>query len=193
MKQIIAILFISVIMTGCYNAPDAVKPMSWIFNQMPEDAPNAYKRAWKDGCESGLSSMTDTFYKTFYSFKQDAKLRENPTYYKTWIDIYTFCRHYAYGTIRQGDHRMNLPNAPSQFQQSFLGTEGILTTGALNMSGPGGVLMPFANFGSFGGNGSEGFGMGGSGLLDYSGESAISGANTGMTMDFTGGGFSIGQ
>lgn len=170
---------------GCYNAPDFAKPMSWIFDHMPEDAPNNFKRGWRDGCESGMSSMTNTAYKTFYSFKQDPQLRRDPTYYKTWKDTYTYCRHYVYGTVRQGNQRMNLSNKQNSFLTSFMGAEGIFETGMLNMWGPGGAVMPFRSVGAIGGNGDM-MGIGGLGTLDYSGDYAMSGKEGGMTMDFSG-------
>lgn len=165
------ILFIMILfLQGCYNSPDFVKPASWLFDQVPKDAPNVYKLAWRDGCESGLSSMSNTMYKTFYSFKQDAKLRSNPVYYKTWKDTYTFCRHYIYGTIRQANIRMNLPNKRPGIMTSFMGTEGILNHGPLNLWGRGGTtdLMFLGGVGKVGGNLGDPVGAGG--MWDFSGE-----------------------
>lgn len=148
----ILILFL---LSGCYDAPDKLKPMPWIFGQMPKDAPNNYKRGWKDGCESGLGNMTNAMYKTFYTFKQDKKLREDATYYSTWKTSYNFCRHYAYGTIRQSDQRMVLPNKRSEFHEAFLGADGGIlgNSSALNLFGPGGdTLLSFQKVGHIGGD-----------------------------------------
>jgi len=179
---ILATIFL---LSGCYSAPHAVKPHGWLFKQVPQDAPNKYKLGWKDGCESGLSSMTNTAYKTFYSFKQDPVLRENPVYYKAWKDTYNFCRHYAYGTIRQADLRMKLPNQPNQFLTTFMGTHNILEHGLLQMWGPGGgTLKFFKNFGGLGGNIGDTIGMGGS--IDFSDDMALNGKgkNPIMNWDF---------
>ena len=177
------VVIISVfLLSGCYNAPDAVKPGSWLLKQMPEDAPNDFKRGWKDGCESGMSGMTNTAYKTFYSFKQDPNLRSKPMYYKTWKDTYTFCRHYVYGIIRQGNQRMNLPNNRSAFMSTFMGAEGILETGMLNLWGPGAPIVPFKNVGNIGGSGGW---VGGMGTLDFSDDYVLNGKRGGMTMDFS--------
>jgi hypothetical protein len=62
----------------------------------PENAPELYKKGWNDGCETGMSEFATTFYKSFYRFKQDFKLVENPEYYEAWKDSYTYCRHQVY-------------------------------------------------------------------------------------------------
>lgn len=181
--RIIAILITVFLLSGCYSAPDPIKPMSWLFQQMPEDAPNKYKLGWKDGCESGLANMTSTTYKTFYSFKQNAELRRDPLYYKAWKDTYDFCRHYAYGTIRQADIRMKLPNEPSKFLTSFMGTENILEHGLLQMWGPGGgTLTPLKNFGQLGGDLGNPIGMGGA--TDFSDDAAMNGKGTNPIMNW---------
>lgn len=152
MKNIMILLIMLSFTSGCYNAPDAVKPMPWIFKMMPKDAPNNFKRGWMDGCETGLASMTNSFYKAFYTFKQTPKLRDDPVYYSVWKDTYNFCRHYVYGTLRQSNQRMNLPGRRSEWHETFMGAEGILEVGMLNLWGPGDWLLPFQQIGSIGGN-----------------------------------------
>lgn len=179
------IIFISLfLLSACYNAPDKLKPAPWIFSEnMPQDAPNVYKKGWQDGCESGLSSMTNTFYKTFYSFKQDSKLLQNATYYKVWKDTYTFCRHYAYGIIRESDQRMSQPNAKNELMSNFMGTEGIFVAGPLAMHGPGqGAAQPFRFMGNIGGEGSDTYGMGGT--IDFSDDAAINGIGGGEVFNW---------
>ena len=183
MKKYLIIIFSLLTLSGCYNAPDPVKPLSWLFKQMPEDAPNLYKIGWKDGCESGLSSMTSTAYKTFYSFKQDSKLRRNPVYYNTWKDTYTFCRHYVYGTIRQTNQRMNQPNQRSLFMTRFLGTQNIFEAGPLNLWGPGDALIPLNQVNGIGGNLGNSLGM--QGAMDFTDDSVLNGKRGGMILDFT--------
>ena len=143
MKKTILLIILSIPLIGCYNAPDMIKPASWVFKMTPEDSPPIYKIAWRDGCESGMSSMTNTAYKTFYSFKQNPNLRSNPDYYKTWKDTYTFCRHYVYGILKQSGQRYRRPNDRSAFLESFMGAEGILSAGPFNILGDGQSLSPF--------------------------------------------------
>lgn len=173
-------IFISLtLLAGCYNAPDALKPMPWIFDMMPKDAPNKYKRGWRDGCESGLGNMTNSMYRKFYTFRQDKSLREDATYYKAWKDTYNFCRHYAYGTLRQSDMRTRLPNTQTTFQSTFMGAEGIFTNGMLQLWGPGDALLPLQKIGKVGGDGFLGTGqserelVAGINTLDYSDDTTI--------------------
>lgn len=137
-------------LSGCITqkTPYWAKPMPWIFKQMPENSDTTFKKGWVDGCESGLASMTNSFFNKFYRFRQDAALRSDPTYYKVWKDTFTFCRHYAYGVIREGDMRRSLPNKP---WLKYIGSEGILYRGIL-ASGPGSQGMLFENFGKVGGD-----------------------------------------
>ncbi len=191
MKQILVILISFILLQGCYNAPDKLKPMPWIFNMMPKDAPNNYKRGWKDGCESGLANMTNSIYRKFYTFRQDKNLREDATYYKTWKDTYNFCRHYAYGTLRQSDQRTRLPNNQTAFQAYFMGAEGILDKGILKLTGPADALLPLQKIGPIGGSGYVGVGdqewqvIGGINTLDYSRDTEIGNDDGGWTMDYS--------
>lgn len=182
MRKIFILLLSLMVLSGCYNAPNPVKPMSWLFKQMPEDAPNNYKRAWIDGCESGLSNMTNTMYKTFYSFKMDPVLRKNALYYKIWQDTYNFCRHYAYGTIRETNQRMNLSNRRPQFMEQFMGAEGIFEAGMLRMWGPGDAITPLGQFGDVSGDLGDSLGM--QGTMDFTDDSVMNGKRGGMDWNF---------
>ena len=185
------VLAIILLLSGCYNAPDAVKPMSWLFDQMPKDAPNNYKRGWRDGCESGMANMTNSMFRKFYTFRQDVALREDATYYKVWKDTYTFCRHYVYGTIRESNQRTRLPNAQTSFQAYFMGAEGIFDKGILHFLGPPDAVVPFSKIGNIGGDKYIGVGqterevVGGINSLDYSGDTMIGNDNGGWTMDYS--------
>lgn len=197
MIRLVILVMTLTAITGCYNAPDAVKPMPWLFDQMPKDAPNNFKRGWIDGCETGMASMTNSFYKAFYAFKQDAKLRDDPIYYTVWKDTYNFCRHYVYGTLRQSNQRMKLSgNTISEWQETFMGAEGILESGMLHLTGPGDWLLPLQNIGAIGGDpwipalgGGAAWTQvtGGISELDYSdaGMAKPFGVNLGGGMDFS--------
>lgn len=125
----IAILLVILILAGCETivaSTQVLKPMPWIFDQMPENGSEIYKQAWKDGCQSGLGGMSNDYYKTYYPFKQTHELLVNEVYYKTWKDTYTFCRHYAYGIIKEGSVRMTVPDQRSGMED-YIG-EGIFNT-----------------------------------------------------------------
>ncbi len=195
MKRIIVLLLINlVVLGGCYNSPDKVKPAAFIFNMMPKDAPTNYKIGWKDGCETGLASMSNSFYKKFYTFRQTATLRKDPVYYKAWQDSYGFCKWYIYGLLRESDQRLRLPNELPSYYDSFMGAEGIFLKGPLQLMGPGEWLMPLQKIGDIGGNTdipSLGGGaawsqyVGGQSTLDYSDGYPTPGFENGMEMDYS--------
>lgn len=189
MRKCFLLIFI-IFLASCSlsDTPDILKPMPWLFKQVPENAPNKYKEGWKHGCESGLASMTNSYFKSFYKFRQNKKLITNKSYYKAWKDTYDFCRHYAYGTIRQADNRYRLPHQQPRFLATFMGTRNILDYGLLQMWGPGGNnLVPLKNFGHLGGvvNNSE---VGAGSSMDFSDGYAFSGngVNNAMNWDFRG-------
>jgi hypothetical protein len=55
-----------------------------------------YLKGWDDGCKTGLSTMVSGYYKSFYGFKQDPYMVDNPSYYKAWKDAFTYCKQYAF-------------------------------------------------------------------------------------------------
>jgi len=61
-----------------------------------KDASEEYKKGWDDGCKTGMSMMVNGYYKSFYGFKQDPYMVENPVYYKAWKDSFTYCKQYAF-------------------------------------------------------------------------------------------------
>lgn len=158
--------------SGCtrskfYNIPDKLKPMPWIFNMAPQNVSAQFKAAWKDGCESGLSSMTNSYYRSNYKFRMDPALRKDPEYYKVWKDTYNFCRHYAYGRLRESDQRFRLQNrVPITLEK--VGAHTLLKQGPLNFWGTGWDGAPLENFGVIGGDPYVVDGMGAHANWDFS-------------------------
>lgn len=151
--KISSLITILLLLTNCYGAPDIVKPAPWIFKLMPQDAPPVFKQGWIDGCKTGLGTMTNTFYKTFYRFTQDPVLRKDPLYYKTWVDTYNFCRHYIYGTIREGNVRMALPFSPQYLWDNMAMSDGVFNAGLFQNRGPGTWGLFLENWGQTAGQG----------------------------------------
>lgn len=58
------------------------------------DGPPEMVQGWQDGCQSGTQAYGWDIYKTFYPFKQDARLVSNRLYMTYWRDAYNYCRHY---------------------------------------------------------------------------------------------------
>lgn len=94
--------------TGCAST---FRPLGRLFDDMPQDASPDYKQGWTEGCETGLSHMTNAYYQTFYKFKVTESKIKIPDYYLAWKDASAYCRHYAYSVLRESDMRTTLPNA----------------------------------------------------------------------------------
>lgn len=119
MKHVYLIIALSFITTGCDAVKTAFRPMPWLLDQYPKDAPTDYVAGWKDGCESGMASMSNDYYRTFYKFKSDSTQVNNSDYYIPWKDAYNYCRHYVYGPLREANLRTKLPLGP---QSDFYNT-----------------------------------------------------------------------
>ena len=140
--------------SACYSIPNQLKPAGYVFNQMPQDAPENYKKGWEDGCTTGSSFMTNSFYRWFYRFTIDKDLIHDPVYYSTWKDTATFCRHYMYGLLREGDGRTRVPSATPSVVDRFVGTKDFFNSGALHFWGvEGSNGMMFQQWGETAGNG----------------------------------------
>lgn len=99
MRYILTILLL-LMATGCRGAvfsdDSLFAPRPGGMGAPPEDAPALYKTGWDHGCKTGLSTMNQQYYKSFYKYKQDPKLANNAMYYKAWKDAYTYCRQYSF-------------------------------------------------------------------------------------------------
>ena len=101
MKKILSIIILSLAVTSCGGK---VFSDDSIFAPMPlrmgtpdkKKGSPEYLKGWDDGCKTGLSTMVNGYYKSFYQFKQDPYLASNPVYYKAWKDSYTYCRQYSF-------------------------------------------------------------------------------------------------
>ncbi len=93
MKYIIILSLI--ILTSC-------RPGHELMDNYPDEASPLYKKAWHEGCESGITAYSNDFYKAMYSFNQDSRLIDNPEYYNTWRDAYQYCRHYINEYLKAG-------------------------------------------------------------------------------------------
>lgn len=116
MKKTASILLLCSMLTACVGGvPNSMRPANRLFEHMPENGSDEYKQGWTEGCESGMSGMTNSFYQSFYVFKQDNQLLTNEVYYKAWKDSYDYCKGYVYGIMKEANIKRSLPNARKQF------------------------------------------------------------------------------
>ena len=113
MIKILLLALICFTLTGCprgTHAPEALRPINRIFSHMPEGGAPEYNKGWKEGCESGLSGMSNSFYASFYTHKIDVTMVNNEVYYKAWKDSYDYCKQYSYGYLKESNMRRPLAN-----------------------------------------------------------------------------------
>ncbi len=109
----ISFLVVALLISGCSNETaktslnqlDFLKPAHFVFNQMPSNADIIYKQGWQDGCNSGISTFSNEFYKTFYSFQMKEALMRRTNYQRAWETAYHYCRGYVYGIVKEGEMR----------------------------------------------------------------------------------------
>jgi hypothetical protein len=94
MTKIICIMCVMLMIVGCTGRDgtfDWRKPMS--LDLTPPEGPYEYEEGWTDGCESGMHTYTDDFYKTIGvgSLRSNPELRSNKMYYQAWKDAYLYC------------------------------------------------------------------------------------------------------
>lgn len=68
------------------------------FDEDLKEASLEFKQGWQDGCETGMSSGSNTFYKMFYeSRKIDGyKAASSSDYSAAWTNAYWYCYRYDY-------------------------------------------------------------------------------------------------
>lgn len=74
--------------------------MAWMYEGPPKqegvEPHPLYVKGWQDGCETGVSAVTNHYYKFFYKWRQDAELAQNKIYYQGWRDAWDFCNRYMF-------------------------------------------------------------------------------------------------
>lgn len=104
MIKYLVIAIFTFMLLGCTHSP--IKPrlgspfMQKMLTQGPE-GPTLYKQGWRDGCETGMSSVANMLQRSFYTFKQNADLAQNKVYYTGWKTAYTYCQRYLFQYLRR--------------------------------------------------------------------------------------------
>lgn len=89
-------------LTGCpprakvFSSDSFFAPRPAGMGKPDPNAPPEHTKGWNDGCQTGMSTMVQDYYKNFYTYTLDVNMINNPTYYKAWKDAYTYCRQYAF-------------------------------------------------------------------------------------------------
>ena len=65
------------------------------------DGPTKFKQGWKDGCETGVAASANRFQRSFYTFKQDYELSQDPVYYSGWKTASDYCKRYIFQYLRR--------------------------------------------------------------------------------------------
>ncbi len=93
---IIGIIFISSCRGQVFSEKSRFAPLPAGMTYPPKDSPPDYLEGWYDGCYTGLSTMNQQIYKSFYGYKQNFRKADNILYYQAWRDAYTYCRQYSF-------------------------------------------------------------------------------------------------
>lgn len=92
--KIVSCIVLCLFITGC-SATSLLAPTPFAMGK-PEAGTPEFNLGWEHGCQTGLSTMTPSYYKSFYTYKQEPSMIHNLDYYKAWKDSYTYCRQYAF-------------------------------------------------------------------------------------------------
>ncbi len=94
--QCVCVLVLVLQLSACAtNVAQRMKtPIPWGLEDIP-DGPPEFRKGWEDGCHTGIGAYGNAWYRMFYTYKQDANMVGNPTYYRAWKDAYTYCRWYT--------------------------------------------------------------------------------------------------
>lgn len=103
--QVMMICFLFFFNSSCYKGIAKIFPERPI-NELPkdqdpmrsDDTSPEFKQGWADGCEVGMSTATNTFYKLFYDTnKADGyKMMNSSDYRAAWTAAFWYCHRVDY-------------------------------------------------------------------------------------------------
>ena len=101
--KFLTIIFFTSSLSGCYSGSQKMMP-ALADKHMKDETDKTteeYRAGWKDGCEVGISSGSNTFYKMFYrNTKIDGyRMSSSPEYRDSWDSAFWYCYRSTY--IRQ--------------------------------------------------------------------------------------------
>lgn len=100
LPKIILILSVFYISTSCHKSMRKILPErpDKAFDEDLKEASIEFKQGWRDGCETGMSSGSNTFYKMFYESRviDGYKAASSSDYSVAWTNAYWYCYRYDY-------------------------------------------------------------------------------------------------
>lgn len=101
MLNMLRFLMLSLLLSSCQNymakiLPD--RPDKEFIKDLEKDASPDFVQGWKDGCESGMSTGSNPFYKMFYRVNKvnGFKLINSSDYSTAWNNAFWYCIRYDY-------------------------------------------------------------------------------------------------
>jgi hypothetical protein len=97
-KNFFTLFLTLIVLSSCKAGPYW---MHWMYEGPPPSKDGKpynqmYVDGWKDGCETGVSATTNSWYKFHHKFKQDPIKAQDNIYYKGWRDALTYCGRYIF-------------------------------------------------------------------------------------------------
>ena len=92
-----------ILLSGCMDfRPKVGAPwMQELLHQGPKGASTNFQLGWRQGCETGISATYNRFQRSFYKFKQDHRLAQDPEYYTGWKTAFNYCQRYVFQYLRR--------------------------------------------------------------------------------------------
>lgn len=84
----VAVLALPLVLGGCERWKMST---GYSLDFRPPPGPEIFQQAWKDGCETGIASNTNDFYKMFNTIKQNPAMMKEELYRRVWQDAYNYC------------------------------------------------------------------------------------------------------
>lgn len=100
-KTLVYLLIVLSLTSSCGFRPMVGAPwMQKMIKQGP-DGPDNFRQGWVDGCETGISGTANRLQRSFYKFKQNYELSQDPVYYAGWKTAYNYCQRLIYQYSRR--------------------------------------------------------------------------------------------
>lgn len=102
-KFVLIISIMCFLVGGCSDFRPMVGPpwMQDMLKNGPEGGNTSFKLGWRHGCETGISATSNRLQRSFYKFKQDYRMLEDPSYYTAWKTAFDYCQRYVAQYLRR--------------------------------------------------------------------------------------------